>query len=84
MGEYIWEWYTSINQRVSRIKDGVCYLIPLSEYVAWQNLTGNIVYPWEYDILLDMDKVFCIETNNELRSQQEKEREKLEKNRSAK
>ena len=61
-----------INDRVSRIKDGVCYLIPLTDYIAWSKLTGNIVYFWEYDILMSMDESFCSETNLEFEAERAK------------
>lgn len=74
--KHVWDWFVSLNASVSRIKDGHCYLIPPSEYLAWIRLTGNIVYPYEYDIMVDMDKAFCDETNKEfqsIRSKQEEE-----------
>lgn len=75
-GKYIWEWFVSLNESVTRISEGSCKRIPPSEYLAWVELTGNIVYPWEYDIMVAMDNAFCDETNKEfqnLRSKQEEE-----------
>ena len=71
-GKYIWDWFIEIDSCISRIRDGVCYLIPPSEYLSWAQLTGNLVYSWEYGILMDMDKAFCSETNLELHSEREK------------
>lgn len=50
----------------SRIIDGQAQPIPPSEYIAWSKMTGNIVYPREYDILREMDFVYCQETNKEI------------------
>ena len=58
-GEHLWEWYFDIDGRISRIVDGICKRIPPSEWLAWQSLTGTIVYPWEFDILAAMDRVYC-------------------------
>lgn len=84
-GYYIWEWFIDLNNAVSRIKDGICYMIPPSEYLAWCKLTGNIVYPVEYDILKSMDEVFCRETNLEIESvrsrQQEEQQRQVEESR---
>lgn len=44
----------------------MCYPIPPSEWVAWQKITANIAYPWEFDILAAMDVAFCDEVNKEL------------------
>lgn len=71
----MWDWFVELNERTSRIKEGVCYLIPLSEYLSWAKITGNIVYSWEYDILMDMDAAYSRETNAEFEARREKERE---------
>lgn len=67
-GATIWSWFLSLNSSVSRTSEGHYKIIPPSEYVAWSKMTGNIVYPEEYDILRSMDEVFCIEANLELDS----------------
>lgn len=74
-GKYIWNWFTHLNSKVSRIKDGICYLIPLQDYLAWAEITDNIVYSWEYDILMQMDEFFCLETNLELEAKRVREQE---------
>jgi len=57
--------------------------IPPSEFQCWREITENIVYPVEYDIMIEMDKAFCDETNKELVSQeakrQDEQRKELEK-----
>lgn len=64
-GEYLWDWYGDVSKRFVRVRDGVCLPIPPSEWLAWRDLTGNIVYSWEFDILHSMDVAFCDETNKE-------------------
>lgn len=65
-GRHIWEWYFHLSERFLRIRDGVCHPIPPSEYLAWREATGNIVYPLEYAILCSMDEAFCDEASKEL------------------
>jgi hypothetical protein len=74
-GRYIWKWFTEINESISRISDGVCHLIPPSEYLSWFTLTGNVVYSIEYDILRCMDAEFCKETNKEFQAKRTKREE---------
>ena len=71
-GKYIWEWYSAIDRCINRIHDNICFPIPLIDYKLWAELTGNIVYPWEYDILMGMDEVFCDEMTKELQAREEK------------
>lgn len=82
-GLHIYRWYFQLNSLVSRMSEGICKRIPLSEYLAWSKLTGNLVYPSEYDILFAMDETFCIETNEELQNlrdrKEEIQRKELEK-----
>lgn len=85
-GRYIWNWFVSLNQSISRIKDGVCQPLPPSEVLAWCKLTETIVYPVEYDILQGMDDAFCEETNLEFESirskQQEEQKRQMDEARS--
>lgn len=62
----MWDWFFDCDNRVSRIVDGVCRTIPPSEWVAWQQLTGDIVYPWEFAILAAMDRAYCDGVNVEI------------------
>jgi hypothetical protein len=78
-GKYLWEWFGRLNNSVSRIHDGVCKLIPPSEYLAWSALTGALITPEEYDILQAMDAVYCEETNKELKSQRMKREEEMKR-----
>lgn len=48
-----------MDERISRINDGVCARIPPSEWDAWQRLTGELVYPEEFAILAAMDRAYC-------------------------
>jgi len=74
--KYIWDWYFSLHEKVARYREGCYHPIPPSEYLAWATLTGIIVYPWEYDIMMAMDAVFCDETNKEIENLRIREREK--------
>lgn len=78
-GLYLWNWFVNLNQSLSRIQDGFCRLIPPSEYLAWSKLTGNIVYPVEYDILKEMDAAFCTEMNKEFESVRTKQQEEQQR-----
>ncbi len=66
-GQYLWDWYFALSNRLRRVHDGVCSPIPPSEFLAWCQASGTIVYPAEYDILAAMDDMFCEEMNKELR-----------------
>ena len=50
-------------------------MIPPTELRAWAAILGNIVYPFEYDILMSMDAVYCDEINKEIASIQSKKEE---------
>lgn len=50
--------------------------IPPSEFRAWREITGNIVYPAEYAILCAMDVAYCDEMNKELAASIERIKEK--------
>lgn len=65
-GQHLWDWYFDMDSRLSRITDGICARIPPSEWLSWQQMTRAIVYPWEYDILADMDRAYCAEVNSEI------------------
>ena len=78
-GQYLWDWYMDITRRVRRVADGVCGPIPPSDWLGWQQITGNIVYPWEYDILAAMDVAFCDEMNKELDARREAHQEEAQK-----
>jgi hypothetical protein len=78
---YIWNWFKEISDIASPIREGFYRRIPPSEYLAWQQLTGNIVYPEEYDILFAMDGVFCDEMNAEIQAREAIRQERLEKER---
>lgn len=43
--------------------------------MAWSTLTGNLIKPFEYDILSSMDSMFCKEMNAELHAKYEREKE---------
>lgn len=62
-GEYLWNWFWDIRNSLRQVLDGAAIPIPPSEFIAWAELTGQVVWPSEYAILRAMDKVFCSETN---------------------
>lgn len=78
-GKYLWEWYTSVNDSISRIVEGHCRLIPPTEFHAWSIITGNLVYPIEYDILMTMDIAYCDEINKEIEDIQSKREQEQQK-----
>lgn len=74
-GNYLWNIFFEMCESVGRIKNGMCYPIPPSEFKAYFELTETIVYPHEYGILRNMDSVFVIEMNKELQDFQSRQRE---------
>lgn len=75
-GIYLWQWFLELNASLSRIDfNGYYCLIPPTEFLAWSNLTGNRIFPEEYDILTSMDAVYCKELNSEITSERNKEEE---------
>lgn len=74
-GKYLWNLYHALSKSVSRVREGYYHVIPPSEYRAWLQITDNLVYPSEYDILLEMDIAFCDEANKELESNRSKREE---------
>lgn len=84
-GQFLWEIYETIARGISRSGDGGYSLIPPTEFEAWCRLTGTLVYPHEYDILVAMDRVYCEEANKELEAQREarleEQRREAERNR---
>lgn len=78
-GKHIWDWFREINSVAAVRQDGQYQPIKPSEYLAWQQITGNIVYPAEYDIMFAMDAVFCDEMNKEIESRQEMWRDRKER-----
>lgn len=85
VGTYLWQWYNEISQIGSPPSDnGRVNPIPYSEYRCWAELTGKIVYPVEYDILIAMDLAFCAETNAETVAKRLKEQDRMQKEAEAK
>lgn len=75
-GEYIWDWYFDIDARISRVWDGVCRQIPPSDWLAWQQMTGHIVNPVEFDILATMDRAYVAAVNEEFEAARAMEKPK--------
>ncbi len=78
-GKYLWEWYISLSDAISRQIEGYWRLIPPSEFYSWSIITGNIVYSFEYDIMMSMDRVYCEEINKEVQSNQSKREDEQKK-----
>jgi hypothetical protein len=74
-GRFLWDWYFDLSESLRRVRAGLCEPIPPSEFLAWREATGNIVYPSEYAILREMDTAYCDEMNKELADFQERQRE---------
>lgn len=70
-GQHLWDWYMDATRRVRRVVEGVCGPVSPADWLAWAEITGNIVYRWEYDILAAMDIAFCDEMNKELEGRRE-------------
>lgn len=75
-GEHVWEWYFDLSNRLRRVRDGACEPIAPTEFLAWREITGSIVYPAEYDILGSMDLAFVDEMNKELSAYRERENDR--------
>jgi len=65
-GMYLWGWYWRVSARKKRVSEGVAVPLEWNDFLAWAAATGEIVKPFEYDILADMDDAFVTETNAEL------------------
>lgn len=77
-GKYLWNWFAQINGMFSRSSGGVVKPIPPSEFLAWAQLSGLIVNVAEYDILREMDAVYCVHMTEEAQKAQIRRREKQE------
>lgn len=74
-GQMLWDWFHEISRRLVRTRDGVCCPIPPSEFLAWREATGNIVYPSEYAILAAVDDAYCDEMGKELEAMRIRQKE---------
>jgi hypothetical protein len=74
-GQYLWELYHQLHRSIPRVSDGYYRLIPPTEFECWCRLTGTLVYPTEYDILVAMDRMYCEEANKELDADRERSQE---------
>lgn len=66
VGQHLWIWYWEISNGLRRVSDGAVNPIPWSEFLAWAQVTGQIVRPSEYAILREMDAAFCAMTGQEI------------------
>lgn len=82
-GKYLWDWFFDLNDNFSRIADGVVSRIPPSEFLAWANITGNIVHVREYDILRAMDAEYCVQIQARLDNERKRRDEAAAQEREA-
>lgn len=80
-GLYLWRLFADADNALSRMRDGVCQLIPPSEWLAWSVLTARDLSFEEYEILHALDVIFCTEINKELASQRNKQSEDITRQR---
>lgn len=74
-GQYLWDWYDTLNKCVSRTREGHCNPIPPSEFLAWKEASGLLINSSEYAVLCAMDRAYCEEMNKELAAYRERQRE---------
>lgn len=75
-GEFLWKYYFELIRTHRRVTDGICNRILPSEYKAWSDITGQIIYPSEIRILVAMDDAYCQEMDKELKDFRERENER--------
>lgn len=73
---FYFDLYFRISDRLQRVKDGCCSPIEPVQFQAWLALTNSVVYPWEYDMLGEMDLAFCQEMNAEIEAYQQRQADK--------
>ena len=73
-GQYLWDWYFDLSDRLRRVRSGVCEPVPPTEYLAWREANEHVVYTTEYAILCAMDLAFRAEMNKELSDYRERQR----------
>lgn len=69
--EHLWAWYFDADRRVSRDVDGAYRLIPPSEWLAWRDITRELVHPGEFAILAAMDRAYSSAVNVEIEAGRE-------------
>lgn len=75
-GERLWKIFIYLTNNYTRIKDGICERIPLSEVNRFDKIFGYGLNVYEYDILLAMDSRYCHEVNKELSAMRKKAEKK--------
>jgi hypothetical protein len=76
-GVHIWEWFTRLNNCFDRIGENGAQRLRPSDFKAWCDLTATIVTANEYEIMCDMDRVWCEETDQRIKSWREREKERM-------
>lgn len=72
---HFFEWFWEISKLVDRNGQGYCRPISAQDYKAWQELTGEIVEPADYDILQAMDAAYVNEMNKEIQDDIERRKQ---------
>ena len=74
-GEIIWEWFEDAGD-LRGSSDGYPAKLSATEWLAWQQMTGNIVRPEEWQILRAMDTAYISALRSEFSDQMARESEK--------
>lgn len=80
-GKRLWNWYRDISSSIRRVRSGATEPIPPSEFKAWAEMNARILTSREYNVLRDMDRAYCEESDNELSDYQERQAEAMKKGR---
>jgi hypothetical protein len=65
-GEYLLDWYDELTSGTLRVSESNVNPISWREFQAWVDVTGKIVWPFEFEILREMDKAYCDEMGIEI------------------
>jgi len=68
-GQYLFDWFEDISSGHNRIVDNRVKRITWVDFAAWQQVSGNVVYPHEFAILRAMDLSYCEALEGELQYQ---------------
>lgn len=75
---YLVNWFDDMSNSVRKISDGVCGSI-VWYFGEWSKITGNNLRPFEYELLVAMDRAFCFEMNLELKNYRIRQEEKAKR-----
>ena len=78
-GQYLFDWFEEISSGHNRVSNDRIYRITWVEFAAWQQVSGNVVYPHEFAILRAMDNAYCEALEGELQYQKVRAQEEAAK-----